>query len=113
MKRRDKNSLTLYLDLAAYRASRQPTPAELRAAPLLDWWKTVVRLQGELGAMLVVVGQVTGHPSVEDGGLIASYPVRWIDLRRRWVRATETLYRLGLRCDVQPDVPEMEPDYGD
>jgi hypothetical protein len=113
LKRRNDNVLALYLDLASYRAGRQPTPAQLHSAPLLNAWKTAVRLRGELGAVLTVVGEVTGHPSVADGGLIGSYPVRWLDLRRRWVRATESLYRLGIRCDEQPDIPEMEPDYGD
>ena len=64
-----------------------PTPEELEAAPVISRW------YAEDGAL---IGNVTGHPGIEEGHLVRTSPVLAIDEDAGWVRTRSRYYRLGV-----------------
>jgi hypothetical protein len=67
-----------------------PTASELAAAPFLDRW----RIDEFMLVGHRVVGNVTGHPILDDGIINTSSPVA-ADLDAGWMHTRNTLYRLG------------------
>ena len=74
-----------------------PTPEELAAAPMLDFW-AITAVDG----CLALTGVVTGHPVLEHGARIITSPLLWLSDDRRAARTLSRFYRLGARMDEVP-----------
>ena len=73
----------------------QPTAGDLRAAPVVDFWR-LFQYRREDGARCYGVdGVVSGSGQFEDAHRIRTSAIATIDRSRRWVRTQNTLYRLG------------------
>ncbi|MEO3433623.1 DUF6634 family protein [Inquilinus sp. CAU 1745] len=66
-----------------------PPGVNLDAAPLLDHWTYSVEPPDGL------IGVVTGHPRLQDGGWITTSQLVWIDEQRGVARTVSRYYRLG------------------
>ena len=67
-----------------------PTPDELAAAPLLDFW-AVTAVDGHLA----LTGVVTDHPTLRRGARIVTSMLLWVSDDRRAARTLSRFYRLG------------------
>jgi hypothetical protein len=92
-KRNQERQRTLMQDIETYTCGEIPSPLDLRRAPTLKHWETAVRRRGK-EFVLVIKGEVSGHPEIEDGP-IATSAVIWFDRKARFVRTINRLYALG------------------
>jgi hypothetical protein len=76
-------------DAARLQHSRSPSPALLKAAPLIE---DFVIAQTPLGLQLI--GHVSGHPRLGDT-MAATSPLWFADPNGTWVRTLSRFYRLG------------------
>jgi hypothetical protein len=94
MTKRSKETRRMLLqDIEAYTCGEVPSPLDLQRAPTLERWETAVRRRGK-EFVLVVKGEVSGHPEIGDGP-IATSAVMWFDRKGRFVRTIKRLYALG------------------
>lgn len=84
---------------ASYLKGEAPSPQELACAPLLQDWRAVIlalmRDEGPLHPVLVLVGSVAGHPELGDARSIRTSQLIWLDRNRQWARTWNRIYRLG------------------
>jgi hypothetical protein len=83
-------------DLAALAEGRDPDPAVLAAAPLLDLWRPATRPAAAL------IGLATGHPTVRDGRTSLTTEVFALDPTHGWARTWSRFYQLGRAVGVDP-----------
>lgn len=69
-----------------YQSGESP---DLSDAPMIDAWGLA-----PAGDVVVLVGLVTGHPTIADGAITTS-PVLSIADDRTWARTVSRFYRLG------------------
>jgi hypothetical protein len=93
MTKRSQTKQQLLRDVEAYTCGEVPSPLDLRRAPTLKHWEMAVRRSGK-EFVLVIKGEVSGHPEIEDGP-IATSAVMWFDRKARFVRTINRLYALG------------------
>ncbi|MEO3432586.1 DUF6634 family protein [Inquilinus sp. CAU 1745] len=74
-----------------------PPGVDLDTAPLLDHWSYSLDPPDGL------IGVVTGHPHLRDGGWITTSQLVWIDETRGIARTVSRYYRLGRPLGVEPD----------
>jgi hypothetical protein len=98
-KRSQATKQQLLRDIEAYTCGEVPSPLDLRRAPTLEHWETAVRRRGK-EFVLVIKGEVSGHPEIEDGP-IATSAVMWFDRKNRFVRTVNRLYALGEPVGVE------------
>jgi hypothetical protein len=79
--------------IESYTCGEIPSPLDLRRAPTLKHWEMAVGRSGN-EFVLVIKGEVSGHPKIEDGP-IATSAVMWFDRKARFVRTINRLYSLG------------------
>jgi hypothetical protein len=98
----------LKADIEDYLRGHEPRPVELKRAPLLENWRIVLLSQltdrpplAYLAGQISMVGNVTNHPAHDDGELIRTAGLAWLDRYWRWARAKDRLYGLGERS-AQP-----------
>jgi hypothetical protein len=77
--------------LARIEKGESPTPEELAAAPLLEFWCVVVD-----PPFPVLQGVVTGHPHLADGATVGTSPLLWLADDRSAARTLSRYYRLGV-----------------
>lgn len=77
-------------DVDAVLAGLPPTERLLARAPLLTGWEAAPY------EAICLIGQVSGHPLIDDGPLRSSQ-VYMIDPDQRWARTISRFYRLGTR----------------
>jgi len=70
-----------------------PTPDELAEAPLLEDWS--LENVGDEDNLPAVIGIVSGHDFVPDGGPLVADEAFAMDADLGWVRTLSRLYRLG------------------
>ena len=73
-----------------------PSPADLRAAPLLDYWRLAHRPEPAL------IGLVHGHPLLRDGRTTLTSLAVVLDADAGWARTWSRYYRLGRPADLTP-----------
>jgi hypothetical protein len=92
----------LQRDFVSFLKGEQPSRRELAAAPLLEnWCATTLQVKtGEdlVRGALVLGGKVTGHPEHEDGRMIRTSVVVWLDRKQKWARTWNRIYRLRKRA---------------
>ncbi|MCK1336842.1 hypothetical protein IVB38_12620 [Bradyrhizobium sp. 38] len=81
-------------DIAAYTCGETPAPHELIGAPHLEEWCCLVRERGR-EFVLIVSGIVMKHPEIDDGAIVSSGAVVWVDRHFRWIRTHKRLWSLG------------------
>ena len=100
-KRSQATKQQLLRDIEAYTCGEVSSPLDLWRAPTLDHWETTVLRSGR-EFVLLVKGEVSGHPEIEDGP-IATSAVAWLDRKGRFVRTINRLYALG--ASVGREIP--------
>jgi hypothetical protein len=70
-----------------------PSPGELAEAPLIEDWS--LEDVGDEDNMPAVIGVVSGHDFVPDGGPLVAGEAFAMDPAMTWVRTLSRLYRLG------------------
>ena len=70
-------------------SSRAPTEDEIEKAPILDQWCAIHDTD-----TVVLIGYVTGHPHIRDGGRSRTSLVLQIQLEAGWARTWNRFYRL-------------------
>ncbi len=78
----------LKADIQTYLRGEDPLGVELATAPQLEEWEiAITRSPGDGAYRMVLMGVVTGHPTIQDGQRIkATSPVVWLDRAHRWAR---------------------------
>ncbi|MBN9007150.1 MAG: hypothetical protein J0H40_17265 [Rhizobiales bacterium] len=85
-------------DFDSYLRGEGPSVVELAPAPLLDEWNVVISdYCGDY--QLYLSGEVSGHPSIDNGHCSTSAVV-WLDPKERWARTTSRVYQLGKRAET-------------
>jgi hypothetical protein len=92
---------------ASYLKGEMPSRLELEGAPLLENWRASVmhvnRTSDPLHLILVLAGNVTGHPHLADNQTIWTSQLVWLDRHRQWARTWNRVYRLGKPADDATD----------
>jgi len=86
--------LKIEKDIEAYLSGEVPSPLDMQRAAKLDNWVTSVRRRGKEFVM-VLCGDVSRHPQIEDGGNIHTSAVLWLDRHARFCRTVRRVYALG------------------
>ncbi|MEH2512230.1 hypothetical protein V1291_003584 [Nitrobacteraceae bacterium AZCC 1564] len=81
-------------DFESYLRGEEPPGSELAMAPRLDEWEVVITESPGDTYRATLVGTVINHPSEDDGRVIQTSPLVWLDHRSRWARTTSRLYVL-------------------
>lgn len=86
---------------AAREAMTTPMPETLAGAPVLRHWLPVL----DPGAVPCLIGNVSGHPKLEDGKRINTSKLLALDPAGGWARTWSRWYRLEdpLPDDTEPD----------
>ena len=87
---------SLAADLQRIAADGGPSPADLRRAPLLDYWSLARRSEPAL------IGLVHGHPELGSGGTTLTSLAVVLDADAGWARTWSRYYRLGRPADLTP-----------
>ncbi len=93
-KRSKEKAAVLASDIKVYECGQMPPAGDLEKAPRLERWETAVRRRGQ-EFVLVVRGDVCGHPEIDDGQNIQTSAIVWFDRKGRFVRTTNRVYVLG------------------
>ena len=72
-----------------------PSPADLRRAPLLDYWSLARRSEPAL------IGLVHGHPELGSGGTTLTSLAVVLDADAGWARTWSRYYRLGRPANLK------------
>jgi hypothetical protein len=104
-KNSDAAKLKLLQDIEAYLCGEVPNPLDIQRAPKLENWVTSVRRRGKEFVM-VLCGDVSRHPQIEDGGYIHTSAVMWLDRKARFARTISRVYALGMPAGG--DIPAGE-----
>jgi hypothetical protein len=89
-KRSQETQRKLLQDVEAYSCGEVPSPLNLLRAAVLENWEILVRRRGKEFVM-VVSGEVSRHPEIDDGTSILTSAVTWFD-RNGQVQATGTIF---------------------
>jgi hypothetical protein len=81
-------------DIQVYECGQMPSSIAMEEAAKLENWSTAYRRHGD-EFVLVGLGDVSGHPEIDDGQNIQTSAIVWFDRKRRFVRTTNRLYVLG------------------
>jgi hypothetical protein len=93
-KRSEAARRELERDIESYACGEVPSaPAMMRAARVEQWY-VMVRRRGKESVM-VIRGEVRGHPEIPDGESIQTSAIVWFDRKNRFVRTGTRLYVLG------------------
>jgi len=76
-------------------AEAGPTPAELDAAPYMNFWRLEHRGEDELR----LHGRCDDHPEIDDRRVITS-PLLALDHKHGWARTYTRWYRVGPNIDI-------------
>ena len=87
-------------DIQVYECGQIPSSIEMDEAAKLENWSTAVRRDGD-EFLLVVRGDVYGHPEIDDGQNIRTSAIVWFDRKCRFVRTRNRLYQLGKPADKE------------
>lgn len=93
-KRSEAARRELLRDIEAYLCGEVPNGLDMKRAPKLDNWVTSVRRRGK-EFVLVLCGDVSRHPEIEDGQNIQTTAIAWFDRRARFARTVNRVYALG------------------
>jgi hypothetical protein len=91
--RKNERRRLLESDIQVYECGQMPPAGEMETAPRLEHWETAVRRRGK-EFVLLMRGEVRGHPELHDGEVITS-PVHWFDRKERFCRTANRVYVLG------------------
>jgi hypothetical protein len=85
-------------DVESYLKGKQPSAQQLAVAPQLANWRSHILPSGGASAspmVLVLTGDVHGHPRLGDEKAIRTSQIVWLDPNRKWARTWNRIYRLG------------------
>jgi hypothetical protein len=99
-KRSQATRQKLLQDMECYTCGEVPNPLDMMRVPKLENWSTLVRRRGK-EFVLVLCGDVSRHPEIDDGQNIQTTAIAWFDRKARFARTWNRVYELG------------EPDGGD
>lgn len=89
----------LQREIQSYTRGDVPSALELLQAPRIDYWVAEVRRRGK-EFVLVVAGDVSKHPDIEDGDPIQTSAVVWWDRHNRFFRTINRIYTLGPKAGI-------------
>lgn len=84
----------LLREIKSYTRGSEPSALAMLQAPRIDYWEPEVRRRGK-EFVLVIRGEVTKHPDIEDGDPIQTSVVIWFDRKGHFVRTLNRIYALG------------------
>jgi hypothetical protein len=86
----DRERIAAFLDHLNALSSRAPTKDEFETAPVLDQWCAIHDTY-----TVILIGHVTGHPHIGDGGRSRTSLVLQVQPEKAWARTWNRFYRLG------------------
>lgn len=89
----------LQREIQSYARGDVPSAIAMLQAPRIDYWVAEVRRRGK-EFVLVVEGDVSKHPDIDDGDPIQTSAVVWWDRHTRFFRTVNRVYALGLKAGI-------------
>jgi hypothetical protein len=94
MTKNSRYRAALLSDIQVYQCGQIPSSIEMEESAKLENWSTADRRHGD-EFVLVGLGDVAGHPEIDDGQHTQTSAIVWFDRKRRFVRTTNRMYVLG------------------